>query len=214
MNSETRIDYSCPVKSPPAGKSFENNSINSYWTAEECTGEALQKQTVDKYSPEQILKKKQEKQCKYFFESLKYINHLRHQETNIPKFNIQNFCYSNVSLSFHIIDSLENYDFVRKIKPSLNSTTKDSKAFIIDSDNERSFVLSKEATFTNYMEFINDFYSETLEKVQRNTFIDAKKKVPLIAFEELTTQSFKEVINREQENVSNFFAEVISILPK
>lgn len=174
-------------------------------TVRECSSELGNKIKVDKNSPEQIVKQNEEKQCKYFFESQKYMRKWKPQETNIPNFDLRNFCYSNLTLSFHIIDSLENYDFIQKIMPSYNNTTKESKAFIIDSANERSYALTKEATFINYMEFIDDFYSKTLETIQRTTFIEVKEKVPLISFAELATQSFTEVSSREHENVSFCF---------
>lgn len=199
LNLETKVDYSCPVKSA-SGKSVENNSTVS--TERDCGSEAVYKKKVDKSSPDQILKQTHEKQCKYFFESQKYMQSWNPQESDIQKFNKRNFCNSNLTLSFHIIDGLENYDFIRKIIPSFNSTTTDFKVFIIDSDNERSFALTKEATFSNLMEFINNFYSKTLDRLQRTTFVDVKKKQPFISFEELTAQSFADVTNREHENVS------------
>lgn len=184
-------------------KSFENNSVIPDFSLKECSVEAINKKEIDGKSPETILKKKLITQCKYFFKSKKYIGtKFKQPKTNPPKLNIQKFCYSNLTLSFHIIDSLENYDFIRKFLPNLNITTQESKAFIIDSLNERSFVLKKPSTFYNHIEFINDFYSETLEKLQRTTFTDVKKNSPLISFTELTTQSFKEVTYREYENVS------------
>ncbi|KAL5281311.1 TXNDC11 family protein [Megaselia abdita] len=194
LNPENRVDYSCSVK-----KSIENNSTVLPLNERKCSNEPVQRNKVDKSSPEELLKKKHEKQCKYFFESRKYMTKLKIQEYDIPV-NRQSFCFSNITLSFHVLDSLENYEFIRKIIPNLNSTTTESKVFIIDSDNERSFAQHKEPTFINYMEFINDFYSKTLKRLQRTTNIDDKRKVPFISFKELTSHSFKEIINREHEN--------------
>lgn len=168
----------------------------------ECGIETVQKKEIDKKSPEHIFKKKLETQCKYFFKSKMYMStKFKEPSKNIPKLDIQNFCHSNLTLSFHIIDSLENHDFIRKFVTNLN-TAQDSKAFIIDSFNERSFVLNKSPTFLYYIEFINDFYSGKLEKLQRTTFIDVSKKPTLISLTELTAQSFTEVTYREHENVS------------
>lgn len=207
LNSKNRVELSCSVKPVLPGKLVESNSTVSSLAAErECKQEPVYKNTVDESSPDQILKRNHEKQCKYFFESQKYMKNLKHQETDIPSINKRSFCHSNLTLSFHIIDSLENYDFIRKIIPNMNITTMESSMiFIIDSDNERSFVLNKEPTFMNYMNFINDFYSKTLERLRRTTFISVNQRVPFISFEELTTETFTDITNREHENVSFWF---------
>lgn len=197
----TSSDTFCNLKS----RTSINTSFNQVTKSEDdffCGDSSY----IESNSPTSILKKKFIRNCQYYSKSKHLINSWSIQHFQINRSIDQSFCKSNSTLSFHIIDSLENFDFIQKLVPNENRHF-NSSLFIIDSENERSFEFVKEHSFQNYLEFINDFHSNSLKRIERTSLIgkSVQSKESLIYFIELTAENFQNIITYENTNVRNSF---------